>query len=131
MKYKGFTITEPSLEMFKEFINETNLPISAEAIYNHYKERNWLTKKGTKAKSVEVLCNSWNSIPHNRIGTTQSKAKVKVKNIDWEQRRYEISKDCLCSLISDPNITIDAMKLPSISIGIADALIDALKNTID
>jgi hypothetical protein len=92
MKYKGFNITEPSLEMFQEFIKEYNLPISAEEVYNHYKERNWLTKKGTKAKSVEVLCNAWNSIPAHRVGVIQVNAKNKTKNIDWEQRRYDISK---------------------------------------
>lgn len=77
MKYKGFNITEPSLEMFQEFIKEYNLPISAEEVYNHYKKRNWLTKKGTKAKSVEVLCNVWNSIPAHRVGVIQGKAKNK------------------------------------------------------
>lgn len=55
MIYKGITITEPSLEMFEEFIQETNFPIVAEEVYNHYKKRNWLTKKGTKAKSVTVF----------------------------------------------------------------------------
>ncbi len=92
MKYKGITITEPSLEMFEEFIKETNLPIVAEEVYNHYKKRNWLTKKGTQAKSVEVLCNAWNSIPAHRVGVIQGNSKVKAKNIDWEQRRYEIAK---------------------------------------
>ena len=92
MKYKGITITEPSLEMFEEFIQETNLPIVAEEVYNHYKKRNWLTKKGTKAKSVEVLCNAWNSIPAHRVGVIQGNAKNKTKNIDWQQRRYEIAK---------------------------------------
>lgn len=92
MKYKGITITEPSLEMFEEFIQETNLPIVAEEVYNHYKKRNWLTKKGTQAKSVEVLCNAWNSIPAHRVGVIQGNAKNKTPNIDWEQRRYEIAK---------------------------------------
>lgn len=92
MKYKGITITEPSLEMFEEFIQETNLPIVAEEVYNHYKKRNWKTKKGTEAKSVEVLCNAWNSIPAHRVGVIQGNAKNKTKNIDWGQRRYEIAK---------------------------------------
>ena len=89
MKYKGFNITEPSLEMFQEFIKEYNLPISAEEVYNHYKARNWLTKKGTKAKSVEVLCNAWNSIPYNRIGVPKEQSKkVKVKRTFIVEIKY-------------------------------------------
>lgn len=128
MKYKGFNITEPSLEMFQEFIKEYNLPISAEEVYNHYKERNWLTKKGTKAKSIEVLCNAWNSIPYNRIGVPKEQSKkVKVKNIDWEQRRYEIAKECLSRLFSVTPIPNIEKSVTGV-IRYADALIEKLKN---
>lgn len=134
MKYKGITITEPSLEMFEEFIQETNLPIVAEEVYNHYKKRNWLTKKGTKAKSVEVLCNAWNSIPANRVGVIQGNAKNKTKNIDWEQRRYEIAKDAVNGfLCRNNNLPFYQDKEGTIkevveySVAFADALIEELK----
>lgn len=134
MKYKGITITEPSLEMFEEFIQETNLPIVAEEVYNHYKKRNWLTKKGTQAKSVEVLCNAWNSIPAHRVGVIQGNAKNKTKNIDWEQRRYEISKDAVNGfLCRNNNLPFHQDKEGTIkgvveySIALADALIEELK----
>lgn len=39
MTYKGFEINEPTLVMFKEFIKDSNLPISAEAVFNHYSKK--------------------------------------------------------------------------------------------
>ena len=139
MKYKGITITEPSLEMFEEFIQETNLPIVAEEVYNHYKRRNWLTKKGTKAKSVEVLCNAWNSIPAHRVGVIQGNTKNKTKNIDWEQRRYEIAKMVMGASLASPEMlqvvtskeyvvgNSCAERLSKVAITYADALIEELK----
>ena len=139
MKYKGIKISEPSLEMFKEFIEETKLPIVAEDVFNHYKRRNWLTKKGTKAVSVEVLCNAWNSIPANRIGTPN--AKVKTKDIDWEYRRYEIAKMVMGASLASPELLqvvtskeyvvgdSCAERLSKVAIAYADALIEELKKT--
>ena len=48
-----------------------------------------------------------------------------IKNIDWEQRRYEIAKDVLSTLISDPIIT--DCEIPSEAVRYADALIKELK----
>lgn len=133
MKYKGITITEPSLEMFEEFIQETNLPIVAEEVYNHYKKRNWLTKKGTQAKSVEVLCNAWNSIPAHRVGVIQGNAKT--KNIVWEQRRYKIAKSVYSTMLrwlleqsgKMPQQWIEDNRAARNAVYFADALIEELK----
>lgn len=48
-----------------------------------------------------------------------------VKEIDWEQRRYEIAKDVLSTLVSDPNIA--DCEIPSEAVRYADALIKELK----
>lgn len=48
-----------------------------------------------------------------------------IKEIDWEQRRYEIAKDAMASLISDPNI--GDCEIPSEAVRYADALIKELK----
>lgn len=48
-----------------------------------------------------------------------------IKNIDWEQRRYEIAKDVLSTLVSDP-ILADC-EIPSEAVRYADALIKELK----
>ena len=48
------------------------------------------------------------------------------KEIDWEQRRYEIAKDVLISLISKPEIVLTASDA-KIAIRYADALIEELK----
>lgn len=48
-----------------------------------------------------------------------------VKEIDWEQRRYEIAKDVLSTLVSDSNIA--DCEIPSDAVYYADALIEELK----
>ena len=48
-----------------------------------------------------------------------------VKEIDWEQRRYEIAKDVLSTLVSDPNLA--DCEIPSAAVYYADALIKELK----
>ena len=45
--------------------------------------------------------------------------------IDWEQRRYEIAKDVLSTLVSDPNIA--DCEIPPEAVRYADALIKELK----
>ncbi len=47
------------------------------------------------------------------------------KQIDWEQRRYEIAKDAMTTLISSP-ILSDA-EIPQVAVKYADALIEELK----
>lgn len=52
------------------------------------------------------------------------------KQIDWEQRRYEISKAALNGLISDSNLRKDKMSFVIEAIELADELIKQLKNEI-
>ena len=50
-----------------------------------------------------------------------------MKEIDWEQRRYEIAKDILCIYLQEyPN---DDDVMAQYAIGVADALIEKLKKT--
>jgi hypothetical protein len=50
-----------------------------------------------------------------------------MKEIDWEQRRYEIAKDVLCSCVLkfDNGVKITAQY----AVEYADALIEVLKET--
>ena len=48
------------------------------------------------------------------------------KEIDWEQRRYEMAKDVLIALISKPEIVLTAHDA-KVAIRYADALIEELK----
>lgn len=48
-----------------------------------------------------------------------------IKGINWEQRRYEIAKDVLSTLVSDPNLA--DCEIPSAAVYYADALIKELK----
>lgn len=48
------------------------------------------------------------------------------KEIDWEQRRYDIAKDVLIALISKPEIVLTSPDA-KVAIRYADALIEGLK----
>lgn len=48
------------------------------------------------------------------------------KEIDWEQRRYEIAKDVLIAFITKPEIIVTT-SYTKVAIGYADALIEELK----
>lgn len=47
------------------------------------------------------------------------------KEIDWEQRRYEIAKDALASLLSNPTRVYASHS--KVAVDYADALIEELK----
>lgn len=49
------------------------------------------------------------------------------KEIDWEQRRYEIAKNALTALLSNRKIGGVYASYSKISVNYADALIDELK----
>ena len=52
------------------------------------------------------------------------------ENINWEERRYQIAKDVVASMLSNPNVVmIDANKdsLIRLAVNYADKLIDKLK----
>ena len=48
-----------------------------------------------------------------------------IKNIDWEQRRYEIAKDVIITLFSSKHLTDS--EIISSAVKLADALIEELK----
>lgn len=51
--------------------------------------------------------------------------EIKEANeVNWEQRRYEIAKDAMCAMLSNPKIKLCDWTLP---VDIADALITELK----
>lgn len=51
------------------------------------------------------------------------------KEIDWEQRRYEIARQNLQAMLSDPEEGRDPDILANISVKYADGLIENLKRT--
>ena len=53
--------------------------------------------------------------------------EAKSKEIDWEQRRYEIAKDALAALFSNPTIGGVYASYPKFAVDYADALIEELK----
>lgn len=64
--------------------------------------------------------------------------KITQKNIDWEQRRYEIAKDAMCAVIQIQSTKVAAVSnnmsfekySAMTAIYCADALIEELKNGI-
>lgn len=49
------------------------------------------------------------------------------KDIDWEQRRYEVAKSAMVGLMAGHNAIYDADKLASVAMTYADALIKELQ----
>lgn len=71
--------------------------------------------------TMQVSCGSFITKDGRRIpGTALEFEKI----IDWEQRRYEIAKECVAVLMRNEIILEDAAK---ISVEQADALIEELK----
>lgn len=58
-----------------------------------------------------------------------AKEMKKTKKIDWEQRRYEIAKDVLQTILDSPThgINITLQGLCKSAVTIADGLIEELK----
>lgn len=52
---------------------------------------------------------------------------TKQETIDWEQRRYEIAKDALAALLSNPTIRREYIPYSKVAVDYADALIEELK----
>lgn len=66
----------------------------------------------------------------NQTSYHKSELVFMGENIDWEQRRYEIAKDCLAgytSNSSDRIMNANVLEQIETSIEIADVLIDKLK----
>ena len=51
------------------------------------------------------------------------------KDIDWEQRRYEVAKSAMVGLMAGHNAIYDADKLASVAMTYADALIKELQKS--
>lgn len=52
---------------------------------------------------------------------------TKQETIDWEQRRYEIAKDMLTALLSNPTIRGVYASYSKVAVRLSDALIEELK----
>ena len=58
----------------------------------------------------------------------------KANEVNWEQRRYEIAKDCLVGILSNPNIKAGEIATPiliSVSVQVAELLIHELRTKED
>lgn len=81
MKYKKVEIGIPTIKQIKEYIARKNFNVVVEDIYNHYKNRKWLTLKNKPMRSVEAMVNSWNGVmkQKERIRTPKKNKNVIVK----------------------------------------------------
>lgn len=52
---------------------------------------------------------------------------TKQETVDWEQRRYEIAKDMLTALLSNPTIRGVYASYSKVAVRLSDALIEELK----
>ena len=61
MTYKGVKIDKPTMAMIVEYVKDKGFRFDPVEFYNHYTKRNWTTKSGRMAKTLESLLNAWNS----------------------------------------------------------------------
>ena len=70
------------------------------------------------------------SIFETQLGYDLARAALKrlnkTKTTDWEQRRYEVARDCLAAMSSNV-VDFNADSMASLSITLADSLISKLK----
>lgn len=62
MKYKGEEIGIPTMEQVEECCRIMNLSVPAVDVYNHYKEKGFLTKQKHPIKTLESMCSARNSV---------------------------------------------------------------------
>ena len=67
MKFKNSEIGNPTLEQTIECCKMLKLAVPAEEVYNHYKKRNFLTKKKLPLKSLEAMCAAHNGVYLQRL----------------------------------------------------------------
>ena len=78
----------------------------------------------------------------NRSKSTETRAEIQtdarrgheidfVAKIDWEARRYELVKECLKSILSDPECEITPNELANSCVSVADAIIEKMKGGKD
>lgn len=75
----------------------------------------YIDSKGNECVKVEGLNLSWDF---------EDVEEVQSTNIDWEQRRYEISKEVFASIY---DFTIDRINFAKYAVDAADALIAELR----
>lgn len=88
-----------------------------------------------------VLCHHWKEAPNTLVfqyyhepdqakNNVTKSSQPSNKQIDWEQRRYEIAKDMLCSIFTSltSEVRCDRKMAAVGAVDFADALIEELKN---
>lgn len=121
----------------------SNLSYKDDTKYRYYKENTcYIPAKGTYADVKYCENKSFKIIPFSKVEFDNIEPKtstariseqpesIKSKDIDWERRRYEISKDILANLTcqlnaDDPDLRSKDCQM---AIACADELIKHLKN---
>lgn len=104
-------ITENILYLSKSEISRMNRDESENVTY--------ITMKNNDFPSYNVV-----ETPEEIIAMPDIEPTEKV--IDWEQRRYEITKDVMAAIYTRPNVKGTLLNISQI-VNAADALIDVLK----
>lgn len=78
MKYKGKEIIEPTITQIREYIKLKHMQIDPREAYKYWVKKNWLTNKGTEARSLEAAINAYNGVV---MSTSKSKVKKHKKTL--------------------------------------------------
>ena len=91
MKYKGKDIGDtPTYDMIYECVENMGFDIDVDKMYRKYSDRNWMTKKGKRIKSVEAIVGAENGVlnqKNNKQHIDKPKRKKTIKLIPDPPKR--------------------------------------------
>ena len=74
MKYKGKEIGVPKVWQIAEYIALKGFRLSAQAVYDKYKAKGWVTAQGRAIKSLEAIVDSQNGVMLHKERKAEKKA---------------------------------------------------------
>ena len=100
MKYKNSEIGIPTLEIVEECCKTLGLAVPASDVYNHYKKKNFLTKKKLPIKTVEAMCSAHNSVYLNNLRKNTRPSDPFYKDIDKDTKELAMAEKYIAKHIN-------------------------------
>lgn len=81
MTYKSIEIGIPTLSQVEECVSAQKLIATAQQIFEYWTNKDWLTKKGSQIKSLEIACSVCNGIVIQRARKKAKQKTIEEKHI--------------------------------------------------
>ena len=79
MRYKGKEIGVPEVWQIEEYIALKGFRLSAQAVYDKYKAKGWVTAQGRAIKNLEAIVDAQNGVMLHKKRKAEKKALKKQK----------------------------------------------------